>query len=71
MVSQPKDIQKQERDKLNATVHGEEDKTRIEFKSIALKGLFVTASFYTLYFARALILPFTLALLLNFLLRPL
>jgi predicted PurR-regulated permease PerM len=41
-----------------------------EFKSIALKGLFVIACFYTLYFARALILPFTLAFLLNFLLRP-
>ena len=41
-----------------------------EFKSIALKGLFVFACFYTLYFARALILPFTLAFLLNFLLRP-
>ena len=70
MVSQPKDIQKQERDKMDATVHGGQDKTRTEFKSIALKGLFVIASFYTLYFARDLILPFTLALLLNFLLRP-
>jgi len=55
---------------MNATVHGEEDKTRTEYKSIALKGLFAIASFYTLYFARALILPFILALLLNFLLRP-
>ena len=51
-------------------VHREEDKTHTEFKSIALKGLFVIASFYTLYFTRDLILPFTLALLLNFLLRP-
>ncbi len=41
-----------------------------EFKSIALKGLFVFACFYALYFARALILPFTLAFMLNFLLRP-
>ncbi len=55
---------------MNATVHGEEDRTRTEFKSIALKGLFVIATFYTLYFARALLLPFILALLLNFLLRP-
>ena len=70
MVSQPKDIQKQERDKMDATVHGGQDKTRTEVKSIALKGLFIIASFYTLYFARALILPLTLALLLNFLLRP-
>jgi predicted PurR-regulated permease PerM len=55
---------------MNAAVHGEEDKPRTEFKSIALKGLFLIASFYTLYFARTLILPFILALLLNFLLRP-
>jgi len=68
--SQRRDKQKQERGKMKAMVHGEEDKTQTEFKSIALKGLFVIASFYTLYFARALILPFTLALLLNFLLRP-
>jgi predicted PurR-regulated permease PerM len=51
-------------------VHREEDNTHTEFKSIALKGLFLIASFYTLYFTRDLILPFTLALLLNFLLRP-
>jgi predicted PurR-regulated permease PerM len=70
MVLQPKDIQKQETDKTNATMPGKIDKTQIEFKSVALKGLFIIAFFYTLYFARALILPFTLALLLNFLLRP-
>lgn len=70
MGSQRRDKQKQERGKMNAMGHGEEDKTQTEFKSIALKGLFVIASFYTLYFARALILPFVLALLLNFLLRP-
>jgi predicted PurR-regulated permease PerM len=70
MVLQPKDIQKQETDKTNSTMPGETDKTQIEFKSVALKGLFIIAFFYTLYFARALILPFTLALLLNFLLRP-
>jgi predicted PurR-regulated permease PerM len=63
-------MQKQERDNTHPPVHGEEDKTYTEFRSIALKGLFVIASFYTLYFARALILPFILALLLNFLLRP-
>ena len=47
-----------------------EGKTPVEFKSIALKGLFIIASFYTLYFARDLIIPFVLALLLNLLLRP-
>jgi predicted PurR-regulated permease PerM len=70
MVLQPKDIQKQETDKTNATMPGEIGKTQIEFRSVALKGLFIIAFFYTLYFSRALILPFTLALLLNFLLRP-
>jgi len=56
--------------KTNATVHQEKDNPSTEYRSMALKGLFVIASFYTLYFARALILPFILALLLNFLLRP-
>lgn len=70
MGSQPKDIQMQETDKTDAPAHGQADKSHVEFKSIALKGLFIIAFFYTLYFARALILPFTLALLLNFLLRP-
>ena len=45
-------------------------RTPLEFKSLALKGLFIIAFFFTLYFARDLILPFILALLLNFLLRP-
>ncbi len=49
---------------------GNGHKTHVEFKSIALKGLFIIAFFYTVYFARDLILPFVLALLLNFLLRP-
>jgi predicted PurR-regulated permease PerM len=70
MVSQPEDLQKQKGDKMNATVHGGRDENHVEFKSIALKGLFIIALFYTVYFARALILPFILALLLNFLLRP-
>ncbi len=70
MVSQPEDLQKQKGDKMNATVHGGRDKNHVEFKSIALKGLFIIALFYTVYFARALILPFILAFLLNFLLRP-
>ncbi len=36
----------------------------------AIKGLFILASFYTLYFARAFLLPVTLAVLFAFLLRP-
>ena len=38
--------------------------------SIALKGLFIIILFYTIYFARALVLPLVLASLLTFLLRP-
>ncbi len=69
-ASQIGDLQKKGRDEVNDAMHGQTHKSRMEFKSIALKGLFVIALFYTVYFARALILPFTLALLLNFLLRP-
>jgi predicted PurR-regulated permease PerM len=39
-------------------------------RSIALTGLFLLASFYTLYFGRSFFLPIVLALLLDFLLRP-
>ena len=39
--------------------------------SAALMGLFILASFYTLYFAREVFIPIVVALLLNFLLRPL
>jgi predicted PurR-regulated permease PerM len=39
-------------------------------RSIALTGLFILASFYTLYFGRAFFLPIVLALLLSFLLSP-
>lgn len=60
----------QETSKANATVHGREDKPNIKFNSIALNGLFIITFFYTLYFARALILPLILTLLLNLLLRP-
>jgi predicted PurR-regulated permease PerM len=38
--------------------------------SVATRGLFLLAIFYTLYFARPLILPIVLALHLGFLLRP-
>ncbi|HXX33416.1 MAG TPA: AI-2E family transporter [Thermodesulfobacteriota bacterium] len=70
MSPEIRDLQDRERDKMNATVHDQIHKGPVEFKSIAIKGLFIIALFYTVYFARALILPFTLALLLNFLLRP-
>jgi predicted PurR-regulated permease PerM len=39
-------------------------------RSLALTGLFILASFYTLYLGRELFLPIVLALLLNFLLSP-
>jgi len=70
VVLQPGSLQEQERDKMNATVHEGEYRSHAGFNSIALKGLFIIALFYTLYFARALVLPFILALLLSFLLRP-
>ena len=44
---------------------------RARIKSMALTGLFVLASFYTLYFMRAMLLPLVLALLLSYLLVPL
>src|SRR6202140_78735 len=40
------------------------------FPSVAITGLFVLASFYTLYFCRSLLLPLVLALLLWLLLSP-
>jgi len=46
------------------------DKKPVKFAPVAIRGLFIIASFYTLYFARALILPLVLAFLLTFLLRP-
>lgn len=39
--------------------------------AIATAGLLVLAAFYTLYFARAILVPFTTAILLGFLLAPL
>ncbi len=70
MESHHNDGHKLSGSKVRSKKPGGEDTVRTEFKSIALKGLFVIAFFYTLYFARALILPFILALLLTFLLRP-
>jgi predicted PurR-regulated permease PerM len=43
---------------------------RIEVRSIAITGLFVLAVLYTLYFARAFLLPIAIAVLLDFLLSP-
>jgi predicted PurR-regulated permease PerM len=42
-----------------------------DIKSVALTGLFVLATFYTMYFMRAVLLPLVLALLLSYLLVPL
>ncbi|MEA2624849.1 MAG: hypothetical protein QOD06_894 [Candidatus Binatota bacterium] len=42
----------------------------IDIRSVALTGLFTLATFYTLYFARAFILPVVLAALLAFILGP-
>jgi predicted PurR-regulated permease PerM len=41
-----------------------------DIRSVALSGLFVLAVFYTMYFARAVLLPVVLALLLSFLFAP-
>jgi predicted PurR-regulated permease PerM len=50
---------------------GEALRESVEIRSLAITGLFVLASFYTLYFARAFFLPIILAVLLDFLLSPL
>src|SRR4051812_42915538 len=42
-----------------------------DIKSVALTGLFILATFSTLYFMRAMLLPLVLALLLSYLLVPL
>ena len=44
---------------------------RVEVRSLSITGLFVLASFYTLYFAKAFFLPIILAVLFDFLLSPL
>ncbi len=48
----------------------EKNRRAVPIESIALKGLFLLAIAYTIYFARDILLPLTLALLLNFLLSP-
>jgi predicted PurR-regulated permease PerM len=50
---------------------GEALRDRLEIRSLAITGLFVLATFYTLYFGRAFFLPIVLAVLLDFLLSPL
>jgi predicted PurR-regulated permease PerM len=49
---------------------GEALRDRVEIRSIAMSGLLILAVFYTVYFARAFLLPITLAVLLDFLLSP-
>jgi predicted PurR-regulated permease PerM len=49
---------------------GQALRERVEVRSIAITGLFVLAVLYTLYFARAFLLPIVLAILLDFLLSP-
>ena len=49
---------------------GEVLRDRVEIRSIAVTGLLLLAVFYTVYFARAFLLPVTLAVLLDFLLSP-
>jgi predicted PurR-regulated permease PerM len=49
---------------------GEALTDRMEVRSVAITGLFVLAVLYTLFFARAFLLPIVLAVLLDFLLSP-
>ncbi len=41
-----------------------------DVRSVALTGLFILAIFYTMYFVRGVLLPVVLAMLLNYLFRP-
>jgi len=49
---------------------GQALRDQVEVRSIATTGLFVLAVLYTLYFARAFLLPIVIAVLLDFLLSP-
>src|SRR5690242_11565958 len=49
---------------------GQALRDRVEVRSIGITGLFVLAVLYTLFFARAFLLPIVLAILLDFLLSP-
>ena len=50
---------------------GDALRDRVEVRSVAITGLFILAVLYTLFFARAFLLPIILAVLLDFLLSPL
>jgi predicted PurR-regulated permease PerM len=45
-------------------------RSRLDPRTVAIMGIFVLGLLYTLYFARAVLLPITIAILLNFLLSP-
>lgn len=49
---------------------GDALRDRVEVRSVAITGLFILAVMYTLFFARAFLLPIVLAVLLDFLLSP-
>ncbi|MEO6055786.1 MAG: AI-2E family transporter [Gemmatimonadales bacterium] len=49
---------------------GEALRDRVEIRSVAITGLFLLAVLYTLFFARAFLLPIVIAILLDFLLSP-
>ena len=49
---------------------GDALRDRVEVRSVAITGLFILAVLYTLFFARAFLLPIVLAVLLDFLLSP-
>src|SRR5262245_30636467 len=76
-LNEEKSVEKVQAEEVQAEFAGEISKLNETLsqpgviRSVALTGLFVLAIFYTLYFAREILLPITLALLLNFLLRPL
>ena len=70
MAALPEQMHPQETGRTNGFVSGNAGDTSMESRSIILKGLLILVFFYTLYFARDLVLPFTLALFFNFLLRP-
>jgi predicted PurR-regulated permease PerM len=48
----------------------DETRPKPDLRTVGIMGLFVLALLYTLYFARAFLLPITIAILLNFLLSP-
>ena len=50
--------------------HLPEQEPPVKVTALGLNGLFVLSLFYTAYFARSVLLPFTLALFFAFLLRP-